>query len=214
MKLAITLPLVFLVSLTATLFGQDSQPATGDAASEVSVPIFPNANCPIMGKPISTKLWVDTFMGRIYVCCKACNKRIAKDPEGTHKVAYPNLKKLDNAVCPITGDKIKDDSPIVVLQGHEFKVSHKDCVAKVQAQSQLVLTRLTNPKAVDVANKTCPVTGKPSSVEVLVVVDDAIVRLSAPDCVDEFKKDPKALLAKAKAKAGEAEKSKGDNGAE
>ena len=74
----------FIISVAAVLVlacgsvshAQESRPAN----LVVSVPTFQNVNCPIMGKPSSTSLFVDTPMGRIYTCCPPCNAKIRRDP--------------------------------------------------------------------------------------------------------------------------------------
>ena len=67
--------LVITALLCATVaFAQDSRPVEKTVTPEVTVPTWVNANCPIMAKPASAALFVDTTFGRIYVCCAGCNK--------------------------------------------------------------------------------------------------------------------------------------------
>ena len=68
---------------------QDAPPPPPPAALEVTVPQFPNPTCPIMGKPISDKLWTDTDKGRIYICCKACIKKIVAAPDKAYQTLRP-----------------------------------------------------------------------------------------------------------------------------
>lgn len=169
-----------------------------DPALAVTVPVFVNSTCPIMGKPISQKLFVDTERGRIYFCCKGCNKKILNDVETAYKTAFPTVRRVANKACPITGVAITKDSPAVVVQGHEVSVCCKECPKKVREEAPLVLARATNPKVLDVGNKTCPITSKPVEKSVFCLIGDNLVRLSSSDCVEEVKKDPRAALAKTK----------------
>jgi hypothetical protein len=70
----------------------EDPPAPGAEAPAVTVPTFANANCPIMGKRVSLKLFVDTPKGRIYMCCVRCTKEIRKDPDRAHAAAYPKRR--------------------------------------------------------------------------------------------------------------------------
>jgi hypothetical protein len=199
------LPLVLLV---ASAPAQDSppvpqsrpaaaQPAGAGQAATVTVPAFPNKSCAIMGKPVSAKLFVDTEMGRIYMCCKACTKKILADVPKAHQTAYPVVKKAGNKVCPIMGGPIEKDSPTVVVQGYEVSVCCEDCIKEVQENAQVVLALVTDPKVVDVANKTCPVTEQPVAKNTFCLIGNQLVHLSSADCVEEAKKDPAKTLQRA-----------------
>jgi hypothetical protein len=177
----------------------EDPPAPGAAAPSVTVPTFANATCPIMGKKASLKLFIDTPKGRIYMCCIKCTKEIRKDPDRAHAAAYPRVQKATNAVCPMTGEAIPEkDAPTVVLQGYEIPLCCKDCVEDARKNSQLTLVKATNPKARDVGNQACPITGKAVAPNAFALVGDDIVRLSSPECVEAVKKDPAGALAKAK----------------
>ncbi|MCK6461426.1 MAG: hypothetical protein L6Q95_16215 [Planctomycetes bacterium] len=185
----------------------------GADAPAVTVPTFANANCPIMGKKASLKLFVDTPKGRIYMCCVKCAKEIRKDPDRAHAAAYPKIEKATNTVCPVTGEKIPEkDVPTVVLQGYEIPLCCKDCEEDARKNSQITLVKATNPKAKDIGNQACPVTGKPVAPNAFVLIGDDIVRLSSPECVEAVKKDPAAALKKAKELA--ASGAKGEPGKE
>jgi len=205
---------LFLLSslfLATAVFAQEPNPAASKpgaskpaastvqaSALEVSVPAFPNGTCPIMGKKVSEKLFVDTDRGRIYMCCKACTKKILGDVPKAHATAYPVVKKLDPGDCPITGDKVKKDAERVVIQGYSIPVCCEECITEVRENSQIVLAQATNPKNVDIENATCPITGKAVEKNAFCLIGDSLVRLSSPECVEEVKKDPAKVLEKAK----------------
>lgn len=194
-----------VVALAAVAGAQEPPPAPAPTPAQaplaVSVPSYSNTNCPVMGKPISSKLFTDTEYGRIWICCKGCNKKIAADPEKAYKSAFPRTVKLDNAICPVSGKKIEGEPIVVQLQGHEVRLHSKECVAVARADSQVVLAKAVEPKLMDVANSKCPITGTAVAANVFCVVGDQIVRLSSTDCVEQVKKEPKAALDKALADA-------------
>jgi hypothetical protein len=163
-----------------------------------------------MGKPVSTKLFTDTEMGRIYVCCKSCIKDILADVPAAYRTAYPTDKKMDNKVCPLSGAAIVKDSPSVVLQGREFFVRGPADVALARENSQIVLAKLEDPTLVDLGNDICPVSGEAVTKNSFAVIEGTLVRLSSPKLLDDVAKDPAAVLKKARelrAKQGESKPS-------
>lgn len=179
--------------VTAALVAQSPDPK----APSVRVPVFPNSTCPIMGKKISLPLFVDTVMGRIYICCKPCIRKTQRDVPTAHKTAFPVVEEVANEVCPVSGAKLGATAVAVTLQGSRFKVCCADCVPVAQAHHQVTLVRLHEPKLVDVGNRTCPIDGKPVAANAFAVVGEAIVHLSAPAQVAEVEKAPAKVLAKA-----------------
>ena len=175
----------------------DSQP-TASQKPESRVLHFNNASCPIMGKPVSTKLFAETEKGRIYICCKSCIKDIQDDVETAHRTAYPTIEPLQNKTCPVSGKPIEKDSLTVVLQGFEIRVCSKECVSKLRKDAQIHLVRLKNPKIVDLANTQCPVTGTPVQANTYCLIDNHLVRLSSSKCIEEVDRDPSGVLARAK----------------
>jgi hypothetical protein len=163
----------------------------------VEVPSFPNATCPIMGKKVSLPLFVDTELGRIYVCCKPCFKKIRANVPVAHKTAYPVVEELANPTCPVSGEPIGEDAVAVTLQGVRFRVCCEGCVAAAREHSQVVLTKLHRAKIVDVGNRTCPLSGKPVSPQAFVLVGEKLIHLAAPELAEQVAKDPQAARAKA-----------------
>lgn len=197
------LPLALLTLAAASLAG--GLPA-GDAPAgpRVEVPLHPNPTCPIMGKPISTRLWVDTELGRIWVCCKGCIADIVADPETAYRTAYPRPRELTNDRCPVTGRAIEKDAPRMALQGLEFSVCHEDCKAEARADAQAVVAKLHEPGLSDADNRLCPITGEPVVPDALVVVDGTLVRLSSTDVLDRVRADPRGVLTRVQALAASA----------
>ncbi|MBL8841698.1 MAG: hypothetical protein JNL90_09255 [Planctomycetes bacterium] len=178
-------------------------------ALEVTVPSFTNKSCPVMGKPISSRLFTDTAYGRIWICCKGCNKKIAQDEAAAWKSAYPVVKALDNKLCPVSGKPIEGEPTLLSLQGYELRLHSPECVAAARAESQVVLAKLLQPNVTEVGNVNCPVTGTPVAKNTFCLIGEQLVRLSSIDCVDAVKKEPRAMLEKAQADARAAAASKG-----
>ncbi len=187
-------PLSAVFALSSLLAAQDPAPA----GPQVRVPTFPNSTCPIMGKKVSMPLFVDTDMGRFYLCCKPCVRKVLADVPTAHKTAYPAVETVANEVCPVSGEPIGEQKVEVVLQGFRFAVCCAGCVAEARQQHQRTLVRLREPALVDVGNKTCPVSGKPTAPNAFAVVGDSIVHLESPRLVAEVEKAPVAVLEKAK----------------
>lgn len=187
-----------LVLLLSPARQEETPAAVAPPALTATTPIYPNAACPIMGKPISTKLFAATDKGRIYVCCKSCVKDILADVPTAYRTAYPSDAKVSNKTCPVTGGAIEDESPTVVLQGFEFFVRTEADVRVAQASSQVVLAKLNDPMLVDLENKTCPVSGGSVVRDAFVVVEATIIRLSSAKLLDEIAADPAKVLAKAR----------------
>lgn len=168
------------------------------AEPDVRVPTFPNSTCPIMGKKVSMPLFVDTEVGRFYLCCKPCVRKVLKDVPTAHKTAYPAVEEVANEVCPISGEPIGELAVEVTLQGYRFKVCCAGCVDQARAQHQTTLVRLREPALVDLGNRTCPVSGKAVAANAFVVIGNAIVHLSDAALVADVEKAPAAVLAKAR----------------
>jgi hypothetical protein len=176
-------------------------PATAAKAPAVEAPAFPNATCPIMGKKASAALWVDTDLGRFYVCCKPCFKKVLADVPKAHQTAYPVVEEHKNTTCPVSGRAVGKDAVAVTLQGHRFQVCCQDCVPSAQKQSQPTLTKLLKPGAVDVGNTVCPVSGEAVDGNAIVLVDGAIVRLASHKHVEAVKQAPATMLERARSNA-------------
>lgn len=174
----------------------DTPPASAQADA-VRVPVQPNATCPIMGKPISLKLFADTDRGRIWVCCKGCIADIHADVALAYRTAYPTTSEVRAELCPVTGKPLLEESPFVELQGVRFRVLDAAAAKRAVEHSQVTLARLREPKLVDVGNRVCPIDGKPVAANAFAVIDGRIVHLSSPRHVEELSKDPKRALAKA-----------------
>lgn len=175
-------------------------PATEDPPKpRVRVPIYANVACPIMGKPISTRLHVDTPMGRFWVCCKGCDEDILLFVEDAHRTAYPNVERLENETCPVSRKPIpEEEAPRLVLQGFDLALCCEGCIPKAREDSQVLLARLNEPELVDLGNGTCPVSGEPVDPRTFAVIDTTIVRLARPRLVTAVEDEPDKVLERAR----------------
>lgn len=162
------------------------------------VPAYPNSTCPVMGKPISTRLFTDTKYGRIYICCKACVEEIQADVDHAYKTAYPTTKSVENKTCPVTSKPIGKDPVHVELQGRDFLVVDKAAALVAVDDAQATLAKLVEPKLTDVGNATCPITGEPVAKNTIAIIGNSIVRFASPKAVEEAKQDPEKTLKKAR----------------
>lgn len=201
-----------LLLVAAALFSAPSTPFASPAAAAgaaqapsratapsaaVRVPVHPNSTCPIMGKPISLKLFTDTELGRIWVCCKGCIADIHDDVELAYRTAYPTAREVELDKCPVTGRELREQSPFVELQGLRFRVFDDAAAQLARTRTQITVARVLEPKLVEVGNATCPIDGKPVSPNAFAVIDGRIVGLSSPKHVDELSKDPAVALRRA-----------------
>jgi hypothetical protein len=188
--------------LTAAVAAQESRPiGPPPAGPAVSVPSFPNATCPIMGKPASLKLFVDTEFGRVYTCCAPCNRKIRADPAGTYRLSYPKTEKLGNKTCPVSGKPVGASTATVLLQGREIALCSADCVRAAREDAQAVLALASDPTLVDLRNTHDPANGKPVVRNLVVVIGGCLVRLAAAESMEDVRKDPRVALERAKASA-------------
>ncbi len=195
------LALLCLIAAPARAHAAPIRASSISAAREddeaLRVPAYPNASCPVMGKPVSTRLFTDTKYGRIYLCCKACVEEVQADVEHAYKTAYPTTKKFENKTCPVTRKPIGEDAVRVELQGRDFLVVDKTAATKALADVQATLAKLLEPKLDDVGNEMCPVTGKPVIANTIAIFDGHIVRFASAKAIEEAKADAPKVLKKA-----------------
>ena len=184
--------LPLLLPLSLSLAALPAQQPTAE------VPAAPNATCPIMGKKVSLPLFVDTELGRIWVCCKPCFKKVLKDVPKAHQTAYPVVETVPNPTCPVSGEAIGEHKVEITLQQKRFFVCCHECVAPARADAQAVLAKLAEPTLVDVGNDLCPIAGTKVAPHQFVVIAGHLVRLADGQAVEAARQDPAGTLAKAK----------------
>jgi hypothetical protein len=166
-----------------------------------------------MGKAVSTRLFTDTRYGRIYLCCKACVEEVQADVEHAYKTAFPTTEKLENKVCPVTQKPIGKDAVRVEMQGRDFLVVDKSAATTATLDSQATLAKLLDPKLVDVGNAECPVTGEPAAKNTIAVIEGHIVHFASTKAIEEAKKEPAKVLAKARQLRAEEDRQRAEKAA-
>ena len=185
---------LLVLTLVSVAFAQEP-------ALTATVPAYGNPDCPIMGKKASSTLFVDTEMGRIYICCAPCIKKIRSDVATAMKSAYPVVKKLNNAICPVSGKPLTAEATSVVIQGLEVGLCCDKCEEVARKNHQLTLAKAHDPKLKLVENKKCPVDGSEVDSNAIVIVGNEIIRLSSLRHMSDIVKDPAVALKKAQTDA-------------
>jgi YHS domain-containing protein len=99
--------------------------------------------CPVLGGAINKKLYADVDGKRIYVCCKGCISKVAKDP-----ATY--IKKLEDegvtiaklqTTCPVMGGKINRGLH-VDANGKRIYVCCQGCVGAVKSDPNKYIKKL------------------------------------------------------------------------
>ena len=178
------------------------------AVPDVYVPRTPNPVCPIMGKPISNGLFVDTLYGRMYLCCKPCAAQIRTDVELAYRSGFPHEVDAENRVCPVSGRPIPaiepDGQPAaeparVSLQGLSIALCCSECIPTARELAQVVLVKVQDPSLVHVDNRTCPLTAEPAGRNTILVVKGHIVHVSSTKLVERVRAEPDVVLREARA---------------
>lgn len=177
----------------------ESKPEAKPAPALVT-PRFPNANCPIMHKPASEALYLDTAEGRIYVCCLPCIDEVRGDVSAAAREAWPATQQVENRLCPVTGKPVPENAPKLKLQGYEFSLCSQGCVERARQNSQATLARLMTPGLTDLRNERCPLTREPVVNEVC-VIESTLIHLSSSDCLEHIASQPREVLNRAKEQA-------------
>lgn len=136
-----------------------------------------------------------------------------KHAEGDKKEAKSEAKADDKAIlqaqrwsyplatCPISGEKLEDKHVDFVVAGRMVRTCCDDCKAKVtkdpsEAFKKIDAAVIADQKA-SYPMTTCPVSGeKLGDKAVDKVWGTRLVRFCCADCVKEFEKDPKPVMAK------------------
>lgn len=176
----------------------------GDTVREdltVTVPVYKNTTCPIMGRPASNRLFVDVKGGRIYICCLPCVPKIKEKPAKSLAAAYPVVKAVGNTTCPVTGKALLQGHPFVVLQGRKIGVFDAAAKAIAEKHAQVTLVKALRKNVVDVKNTICPISRTAVAPNMIVLVGKNIVHLSSLRVVRKVRQDAKAALTAARASA-------------
>ncbi|MFO0985580.1 MAG: hypothetical protein U1E76_28240 [Planctomycetota bacterium] len=143
------------------------------------------------------------IVGAVALCAVAQNKPDAAKPASApakaaaggkivHGSAFPSEK------CLVSGDPIPADGPVHQVQGRNFHLCCKDCIAELDKNGDTYVKKFD--EAVIAAQKptypldTCPLTGKKTAVQF--VVGDRLIQTCCKNCQAKAEKDPSAALQK------------------
>ncbi len=181
-------------------------------------PSYPLTTCVISGEELGSGGMKQVDLVRdghlVSLCCKGCVKDFDKDPAA-------NLKKIEAAVvaaqsadypvdtCVAGGDKLDENAVNLVVGTKLVKLCCNDCKKIVLAEPSKYLARVDQAYiAAQSANyplDICPISEHAlGDAPVKYLHGTTLVQFCCEDCVGEFEKDPKPLLAKlaaARAKA-------------
>lgn len=104
----------------------------------------PQTKCPVMGKAINKKAFIDVGGERFYVCCKGCTKKIAKDPAAARAklAAAGEAPEIVQKKCAVMGGKIKSNQYAEVDGGKRVFVCCKGCIAKIKKDPAKYLAKV------------------------------------------------------------------------
>jgi YHS domain-containing protein len=159
------------------------------AQDKAVMPFYGNAKCPVDGKEVNRKLYLEVDGERVHVCSKECRKKADADPAASKKSAYPDDKVVDvkNERCPCMPKAAKAEHS-VTWQGHKVGLCCKKCVAKFKQSPARYLTLALNKDLVAVGNKKCPVMpDEDVDAEFFVLYKGKLIDLCCDSCVEDFK---------------------------
>ncbi len=183
---------MILVASAAILF------CSSGMAQKVETPFFGNKKCPISGKPVKKNLAVKYNGEKIFVCCKACVKKVKAAPKDFYAKAYPASKNIDikNPKCPIMKGKSKKNVT-TTFQGHVVHFCCGGCDKKFRKEPNKHLARLTSKKKLtDLGNTHCIVMADEKiQADNFIVYNNQIINICCDGCAGDFAKNPKKYLA-------------------
>ena len=96
--------------------------------------------CPVSGKPVDTKVFVEHDGQKIYFCCKDCISKYEADPQ---KYAAKLANSYTYQVkCPVSGEKIDPQSFTQLASGQRVYFCCDGCKPKLAANPSKYLAKL------------------------------------------------------------------------
>lgn len=141
MKMILTFVVVALMS--ATSIAQESQGHNASLSEKEQLLVAAQKICPVtgqelgsMGDPIPAKFGEQT----VFLCCQGCQ---GKDADPQHWKTIQSNLAMAQGTCPIMGKPVTGDSQSTIVDGHPIFVCCPPCIAKVQADADAVLVKVT-----------------------------------------------------------------------
>lgn len=157
---------------------------------------FGNTKCPMTGKDVDSKYWVESGGQKVWFCCKECKAKAKTDPAAAVAKAYPADKVIDvkNETCPCLGKPAKEDKT-VVFQGHKVRICCDGCEKKFKEEPNRYLAVAKNKDLKVVGNPKCPVMTDDAVVKDLYIsYKGHLVGICCDSCVEEFAASPSKFM--------------------
>ena len=168
-------------------------------------------NCPIMDKPVTSKMKSTIVKGqRVFVCCPPCIEKIHADPEtalqkvNANYVSFVKSEAPKNSdelqiqaqkICPVTGEDLGSmGTPVKVKAGEQFVfLCCKGCQDKQLDATHWAAVQANLAKAQGL----CPVMLKPvDSSKKFTIVNGRKIFVCCPPCIEKIDADPEGYIAK------------------
>jgi|KBSSwiStaDraftv2_1062776.scaffolds.fasta_scaffold579360_2 YHS domain-containing protein len=106
------------------------------AASDGDKKAVTNKMCPVMNSPVSEKIRSEYKGQYVYFCCQGCLTMFEKDPETyVAKLSKEDREAITaNEVCPITKEKIPDQTKFVEQDGRKIYFCCDGCLSMYKAK--------------------------------------------------------------------------------
>lgn len=131
---------IAVLTLLAALMAVAPSKAVAEDASDP----LEGLKCFIMPKrDVKGKQEIEYKGATLYLCCKACVKRMDRTPEKYEAKANHQLLQTGQYVqkaCPLDGSDVTDSSPVLEIQGAKVKFSseeHKSTIAALELDEQI-----------------------------------------------------------------------------
>lgn len=107
--------------------------------------------CPITGKKIDPKFFVDFQGSRIKFCSSDCEAKFLKAPADGFKKIAKNNETVDSiqTKCPASGDKLENYDLFVEMPGRKIYVCCEDCIPDFKKDEAKILNKLPGVKVKD-----------------------------------------------------------------
>lgn len=150
---SIFLFLIMMAVFTYVLFANDEKKeVTKDSGKKIEVKVAGNQTiCPVSGKKIDSKIFVDFQGSRIKFCSADCEAKFLKSPEvGFKKLA--DAKEVVDSIqtnCPAADEKLEDYEVFVEKPGRKIYFCCKDCIDDFKKDEAKILEKLPGVKVKD-----------------------------------------------------------------
>lgn len=107
----------------------------------------PQTLCPVSGKPVDKKVFVDYQGQRVYFCCDKCPAKFKADPEKYFAQFAKDGIVLENVqkVCPVSGEDISKKA-FADYKGRRVYFCCEKCIPKFTKDPEAFLKKLPGLK--------------------------------------------------------------------